>query len=163
MKKAEYKKRIKEQIQVNTELIKGFDMTINCLAQILEERDRVYLEYIGKGAHPVIEFTSDRGAVNLKPNPLLKLWQELNNTALQYFNALGLSAAGLRKLGGQLPEKESGEVSKFDRLRFMLDDDESENEEEPEKTENKPIVEKWRAQYEEAMKKRNNRSEEGAG
>jgi len=151
MKKAEYKKRIKEQIQVEDKYVKGFETTINILAQILEERDRVYTEYIGKGAHPVIEFTSDRGAVNLKPNPLLKLWQELNNTALQYCNALGITPTGLRKLGGQLPKDEPKELDKLERLRLgLLDEDETENPE----PDTRPKIEPWRAQYAEAMKRR---------
>lgn len=103
MKKTDYKKRIKAQIKYDAAYIPSFETTINILCEILEERDRVYKEYQAQGSKPVIEFTSDRGAVNLKPNPLLKQWQELNTSAIVYLRDLGLTAAGLRKLQGQLP------------------------------------------------------------
>ena len=107
MKRAQWEKAIKEQTKFDAEFIPSFKTTIKILAEILEERDNVHAEYVKGGARPVIEFTSDRGAVNLKPNPLLRQWQELNTTALAYLRDLGLTAAGLRKLQGQLPERKS--------------------------------------------------------
>ena len=107
MKRAQWEKTIKEQTKFDAEFIPSFKTTIKILAEILEERDNVHAEYVKGGSRPVIEFTSDRGAVNLKPNPLLRQWQELNTTALAYLRDLGLTAAGLRKLQGQLPERKS--------------------------------------------------------
>ena len=101
----QWKKTIEEQIKFDSGYIPAFNTTIQILSEMLEERDRIYKAYIDAGAQPVIEFTSDRGAVNLKPNPLLKQWQEINASALLYLRDLGLTAAGLRKLQGQLPEK----------------------------------------------------------
>ena len=101
----QWKKTIEEQIKFDSNYIPAFKTTIQILSEMLEERDRVYSAYLDAGAQPVIEFTSDRGAVNLKPNPLLKQWQEINASALLYLRDLGLTAAGLRKLQGQLPEK----------------------------------------------------------
>ena len=105
MNAKQWKKAIEEQIKFDADYIPAFKTTIQILSEMLEERDRIYTAYLDAGAQPVIEFTSDRGAVNLKPNPLLKQWQEINASALLYLRDLGLTAAGLRKLQGQLPEK----------------------------------------------------------
>ena len=104
MDKSKWKKRITKQIKIEHDYIASFQTTIEILAEILEERDRVYKAYIEDGAQPTIIFTTDRGQKNPKPNPLLTQWQDLNVTALQYLRDLGLSPAGLRKLQGQLPK-----------------------------------------------------------
>lgn len=106
MDKSQWKTEIEMQIKYDHEYIPSFQTTIMILAEILEERDRTYQTYIETGAQPVVNFTSDRGAVNLKQNPLLKTWQELNTAALAYLRDLGLTAAGLRKLQGQIPKEE---------------------------------------------------------
>lgn len=103
MNKSEWKIKLEEQIKYDHDYIPSFQTTINILSEILEERDRVYRIYEESGAQPVVNFTSDRGAINLKQNPLLRQWQELNSTALLYLRDLGLTPAGLRKLQGQLP------------------------------------------------------------
>ena len=109
MNKTEWKKVIEEQIKFDSGYIPSFQTTIQILSEVLEERDRVYTMYIESGAQPVVNFTSDRGAINLKQNPLLRQWDELTVTALSYLRDLGLTAAGLRKLQGQLQNNNSGE------------------------------------------------------
>ena len=116
MKRAKWEETLKEQIKFDADFIPSFETTIKILAEILEERDNVYTAYQKDGARPVIEFTSDRGAVNPKPNPLLKQWQELNTSALAYLRDLGLTAAGLRKLQGQIPERKSKKPSKLEEF-----------------------------------------------
>lgn len=125
MKRVEYKKRIKSQINIDVEFIPNFETSINILAEILEERDRVYKIYQEQGGQPVIEYESDRGAKNPKQNPLLKQWNDLNTTALQYMRDLGITPAGLRKLQGQLPKNEkTGKIAAFSKMiDFDLDDD----------------------------------------
>ena len=126
MKKASYIKLIKEQIKIDADYIASFKTTIDILAEILEERDKIYKQYIDEGANPTIIFESDRGAKNPKPNPLFKQWQELNIQALGYLRDLGLTAAGLRKLSGQIPKQEKPKPD------FNLDDCiDDENEPEP--------------------------------
>lgn len=115
MDKAQWKTEIEQQIKYDHEYISSFQTTIMILSELLEERDRTYQMYIESGAQPVVNFTSDRGAVNLKQNPLLKTWQELNTTALAYLRDLGLTAAGLRKLQGQIP-KEEPKTEPFSKL-----------------------------------------------
>ncbi len=107
MNKEEWKEVIVSQMCVDSELLPSFDTSLSILAEILEERDRVYKVYEDDGSHPVVEFKTDRGSINKKPNPLLKQWQELTVTALQYLRDLGLTAGGLRKLQGQLPKDKS--------------------------------------------------------
>lgn len=108
MNKSDWKKVIEDQIKIDNDYIPSFQTTITILSEMLEERDRVYSMYIESGAQPVVNFTSDRGAINLKQNPLLRQWQEINVTALSYLRDLGLTAAGLRKLQGQFEGKKSG-------------------------------------------------------
>lgn len=117
MEAIEWKAAIKEQLRVKPDYLPAFKTSIEILAQILEERDRVYDEYIADGARPIITFESDRGAKNPKPNPLLSQWQDLNKTALAYLRDLGLTAAGLRKLLGQLPEEQIKKPNSVDDIR----------------------------------------------
>jgi len=106
MNKTEWKTILEGQIKYDHDYLPSFQTSIMILSEILEERDNVYAEYVKSGSKPIIEFKSDRGAVNPKPNPLLKQWQELNTSALSYLRELGLTAAGLRKLQGQIPKDE---------------------------------------------------------
>lgn len=110
MKKENYKKKIKKQIQIDSKQITNFDTSIIILSEILEERDRIYELYQEKGAQPLVMVTSDRGAENLKPNPLLKQWNELNTTALQYLRELGITPAGLKKIQSETPQKNTLEL-----------------------------------------------------
>ena len=123
MNKEEWKSQIESQIKIDPDYISSFNTTITILSEILEERDRVHVEYLNSGAHPVIEFTSDRGAVNLKPNPLLRQWNELNTTALAYLRDLGITPAGLRKLQGQLPKNEVKKTFAEEFNEFLAKED----------------------------------------
>lgn len=132
MTAAEWREKLTEQLNFDREYIPSFQTTIQILSEILEERDRVYACYVQNGAEPVTEFTSDRGAVNMKPNPLLKQWQDLNTSALSYLRDLGLTAAGLRKLQGQLQkeEKKSDKLGAFNRFLMDIESEDEEDEEE---------------------------------
>ena len=104
MTKEEWKKIIEDQICFDKSNIASFQTTIIILAEMLEERDRIYKAYVDTGAEPVVTFKSDRGAENLKQNPLLRQWQEINTAVLAYLRDLGITPAGLRKLQGQLSD-----------------------------------------------------------
>lgn len=104
MNTAEWEDVLKAQIKFDRDYIPSFETTVQILSEMLAERDRVYKAYVDTGAQPVVNFTSDRGAINLKQNPLLKQWHDLNVAALSYLRDLGLTPAGLRKLQGQLPK-----------------------------------------------------------
>ena len=113
MNKEKWKAEIESQVCVHRSYISSFQTTINILSEMLEERDRVYAEYIKSGAHPVVNFTSDRGATNLKQNPLLKQWHELNVAALAYLRDLGITPAGLRKIQGHFNDNLSTSASEI--------------------------------------------------
>ena len=115
MKKADWKREIVKKCESVGTYKKEFLPVINTLADILEERDRVRTKYREEGAEPVVEFTSDRGAVNRKKNPLLATWEDLNKDALAYWRDLGLTPAGLRKLNSEAAkeQKAAGSLEKL--------------------------------------------------
>ena len=87
---------------------KHFDPVAAALAEILEQRDHAYEEFIEGGACLMVEKVSDRGAVNMVKNPLLATWNELNITALQYWRECGLTPASLKKLNEAAMKQEKG-------------------------------------------------------
>lgn len=93
-----WEKKIKSQCELAETMRDEFIPVIHSLAVILEERDRVYEQYVAEGAQPVIIRTSDRGAENPAKNPLLTTWMDLNTQALQYWRDLGLTPAGLKRI-----------------------------------------------------------------
>ena len=92
----------------------SFDSVIETLASILEKRDIALMEFEESGGELVTEFVSDRGAVNLKRNPRLQVWQDLNSQALAYWRDLGLTPAGLKKLK-DLEIKSTSDMSGLER------------------------------------------------
>lgn len=77
---------------------KTFDAAVNTLSDTLEQRDKVFDQYVQEGALPMVLKTTDRGAENMVKNPLLSLWMELNRDALALWRDCGLTPAGLRKI-----------------------------------------------------------------
>lgn len=75
-----------------------FDSVIDTLADILEQRDRAYQDFIDSGAETVITKISDRGAENIGKNPRLQIWSDLNTQALAFWRDLGLTPAGLKRI-----------------------------------------------------------------
>ena len=93
---------------------KSFDSVIDTLASILEKRDIALKKFEDNGGELVTEFVSDRGATNLKRNPRLQVWQDLNTQALAYWRDLGLTPAGFKKLK-DLEIKSASDVSGLER------------------------------------------------
>lgn len=75
-----------------------FGNVIQTLAEILEQRDKLYKQYQDEGSQVMVVYVSDRGNENNIINPLLKEWQNMNRDALVYWRELGLTPAGLKKL-----------------------------------------------------------------
>jgi hypothetical protein len=93
-----WKSRIKKaMVQVGT-WNASFDDAADTLADILERRDVALQEFLDEGGKATFEHISDRGAVNIKKNPRLQVWQDLNAQALAYWRDMGLTPAGLKKL-----------------------------------------------------------------
>ena len=100
-----WKKKIKLQMDGCGVYNKSFDSSIDALAEILEERDKVKEEYETSGGKPTVIHTLDRGEQNLKINPLLRLWMDLNAQALNYRNSLGLTGKSYKQMTGSLNVK----------------------------------------------------------
>lgn len=105
----QWKTLIKKQLSDLDNMKKSYESVVSTLADILEQRDAVYQQYVEDGAHPVMEYTNKFGAVNLTKNPVLVLWDELNKTALAYWRELGLTPSSYKKIAGEGPKK--GKVS----------------------------------------------------
>lgn len=87
-------KRMKEVGTYQT----AFDAAIQATADLLEQRDKIYQQYVDEGAQVIVEKVSDRGAKNYAENPLLRTWRELQAQALNYWKELGLTAASLKRI-----------------------------------------------------------------
>lgn len=98
MDKKSWKKKIKAAMVENDTYKAPFDIAIDTLAGILENRDAALADYIADGSRPTILKTSDRGAVNVAKNPKLLVLQDANTQALAYLRDLGLTAAGLKRI-----------------------------------------------------------------
>ena len=101
MKASYWIKKIREQCQVVGTYKPAFDPVIKALADILEQRDKAYSEFVESGGECCITKVSDRGAVNIGKNPRLQVWGDLNTQALAYWRDLGLTPAGLKKIDEQ--------------------------------------------------------------
>ena len=98
MDRAEWKKRIKEMTEGVGTYKPEFESIIATLADILEQRDAAFRDYLDNGAATVIVHISDRGSESLVKNPRLQVWNDLNTQALSYWRDLGLTPAGLKKI-----------------------------------------------------------------
>lgn len=118
MNKAEWKEKIikttKEVGTFKDEFVEG---VIDALAEILEQRDRAYLDFLESGAEIVVEKTSDRGAKNLSKNPRLVVWSELNTQALAFWREIGLTPAGLKRINEMAIKGEEKESALEKALR----------------------------------------------
>lgn len=94
----DWKRTIRRQAKAVGTYQKTFESVIDALAKILAQRDEIYQQYVDEGACALVKKTSDRGAVNWMPNPLLTLWKDLNTSALAYWRDLGLTPAGLKRI-----------------------------------------------------------------
>ena len=99
-------KLIRDQMETNGIYKESFNPAVNALAEILEQRDEVKKEYDKSAEGPVIEHISDRGSVQKKMNPMLKVWMDLNAQALAYWKDLGLTPAGLKKINDSMAKVE---------------------------------------------------------
>ena len=83
----------------------AYKSVVSTLADILEQRDRVYDQYVEEGCQPVLDYTNKGGATNPTKNPLLVLWDDLNKSALAYWRELGMTPSSYKKMTGEAPKK----------------------------------------------------------
>lgn len=110
MDAAKWRVKIKQQCEDMGTYQPAFEPAIDGLAKILAQRDAALKKFKDEGSELMFEHVSDRGAVNKAINPLVKLIDTLNNTALSYWKELGLTPASYKKMtGSSAPaEKKSG-------------------------------------------------------
>lgn len=108
MTSKQWEKLIKKQLSRLGQTEEAYNSVISTLADILEQRDTVYQEYIDRGCESVREYTNKGGNTNLTKNPLLVLWDDLNKTALAYWRELGLTPSSYKKMTGDAPKKKKG-------------------------------------------------------
>lgn len=114
-----WKGRLKKLMEAVGTYKPAFDPSIQAAAELLEQRDLVYQQFIDGGAQPMILKTSDRGAQNFAENPLLRTWREMQAQALKYFQELGLTSASLKKIN-ESAIKGSSELSALDKALLDL-------------------------------------------
>lgn len=102
-----WKSRIKKAMEQVGTWNASFDDAADTLADILERRDVALQEFLDEGGKATFKHVSDRGAVNIKKNPRLIVWQDLNTQALAYWRDMGLTPAGLKKLNEAALKQES--------------------------------------------------------
>lgn len=83
-----------------------FEDTIITLADILAERDSIKKKFKEEGSEHTISYTNKAGATNVVKNPLLVEWDDLNGRALTYFEKLGLTPSGYKRIVGEKPKEE---------------------------------------------------------
>lgn len=84
-----------------------FDAPIDTLAGILERRDKALELFEKSGGNIMVVHTNKGGNANIEQNPVLRLINDLNRDALQYWRELGLTPAGLKKLNEAALKQES--------------------------------------------------------
>ena len=102
----QWEKLIKKQLYRLGQTEEAYHSVVSTLADILEQRDSVYQEYVDGGGEAVREYTNKGGNTNLTKNPLLVLWDDLNKTALAYWRELGMTPSSYKKMTGDAPKKE---------------------------------------------------------
>jgi phage terminase small subunit len=83
-----------------------FDHVIATLADILSKRDKAQEQFEKSGGNAIIKHTNKSGATNLEQNPALRMINDLNRDALQYWRDLGLTPAGLKKINEKAMQKQ---------------------------------------------------------
>lgn len=98
MTKEAWKKRIKKACEEAGTYRDYFDSVITSLAEILEARDKVRKYYIDSGAEPIVMRTNKGGFTNMEKNPILVVYDDMNNTAMAYWRELGLTPKSLKAI-----------------------------------------------------------------
>lgn len=109
MTKKQWKTKITKACKDAGTYQKCFDNVIDTLAGILAIRDHAQELFEESGGNPIVKHTNKGGATNLVKNPALVVIMECNQQALAYWRDLGLSPAGLKRLGDKgLVDRDKG-------------------------------------------------------
>ena len=111
--------KIKKQTKAVGTYQAAFDAAIQATADLLEQRDRIYEQYVEEGSQAMVTKVLDRGGKNIVENPLLKTWRELQAQALKHWQELGLTPASLKRINESAikpEERKSSLVEALERL-----------------------------------------------
>ena len=108
-----FKKIVKSCEDVGT-YQEPFNPVIETLAAILERRDETEQMYKASGSKALVKHVNKGGNANIEQNPALRLINDLNRDALEYWRDLGLTPAGLKKLK-DLEIKSTSDMSGLER------------------------------------------------
>lgn len=97
-KEIDYISLIRESCQNAGTYESYFEPVITQLSQILERRRYAYNEFVIGGCKMMTTYTNKGNAENEVPNPLLKIINELDSLALNYWKELGLTPKSLKSL-----------------------------------------------------------------
>lgn len=122
MNAAQWRPKIKKQCEAMGTFQPAFNSAIDALAKILEQRDAALTQFKQEGSVLIIQKVSDRGAVNTAVNPLVRLIDTLNNTALSYWRELGLTPSSFRKMTGSSAPAEEKKGGLAEVLRSLETD-----------------------------------------
>lgn len=110
---AQYKKRIVSDLTSLGTYRPEFDMVVETLAMIYEQRDRNMRKWEELDDFaPVTEYTNKAGATNLSKHPCYLNNLQYHEQILKYEKALGLTPAEAKKLNVSL-EKEDDTLAAF--------------------------------------------------
>lgn len=121
MKRPGWKKKIIAAMKEAGTYKPFFDITIDTLAGILERRDETELLYKKSGAMPIVKHTNKGGSTNLEQNPALRLINDLNRDALQYWRDMGLTPAGFKRLSEEALTDGQDKRSALDKVLSNLE------------------------------------------
>ncbi len=107
MTKTQWRNKIRKACMAAGTYQKYYDHVIETLASIMETRDTAQEKFEASGGNPVVMHTNKAGASNIVKNPALAVVMDCNTQALAYWRDLGLTPAGMKKLGEKgIVEKE---------------------------------------------------------
>ena len=107
----QYKNEIVKRMQAIGTYREEFLPTIDRLAMLYCQRDKLELQYSESGGNPVIMHTNKAGATNPTKNPFLTARDEVYSQLLSHERELGLTPSALKKMNEQAlrsPNKASG-------------------------------------------------------
>lgn len=93
-----YRMQITKRMQGIGTYKEEFRPTIERLALLYCQRDKLEEQYIASGGNPVIMHTNKAGATNPAQNPFLTARDKVYTQLLSHERELGLTPVGLRKL-----------------------------------------------------------------
>ena len=120
MKKDEWIERIRLSCEQAGTYRQFFDSVIDSLAGIMERRDSAQEQFVRTGGQTIVSHTNKNGQTNIVKHPALVVLMDCDRDALAYWDRLGLTPAGYKKLNADVIEDKK--QANFDRFLEKLMD-----------------------------------------